>query len=114
MLVGPGLLTGTASGTVAVPVRPSDPETIGLLSPGQLVDVVLSEGNGYERAVDSEVIARGVPVLWVPTGAADTWLDSGQSAGMVVVAASQQDSAALAGAAARGRIFLVLVGPGGS
>ncbi|MDN6202396.1 MAG: SAF domain-containing protein, partial [Micrococcaceae bacterium] len=45
MLVGPGLLTGTASGTVAVPVRPSDPETIGLLSPGQLVDVVLSEGN---------------------------------------------------------------------
>lgn len=114
MLVGPGLLTGTASGTVAVPVRPSDPETIGLLSPGQLVDVVLSEGNGYERAVGSEVIARGVPVLWVPTGAADTWLDSGQSAGMVVVAASQQDSAALAGAAARGRIFLVLVGPGGS
>lgn len=114
MLVGPGLLTGTASGTVAVPVRPSDPETIGLLSPGQLVDVVLSEGNGYERAVDSEVIAHGVPVLWVPTGAADTWLDAGESAGMVVVAASQKDSAALAGAAARGRIFLVLVGPGSS
>ncbi|MGO2003822.1 Flp pilus assembly protein CpaB [Arthrobacter rhombi] len=112
MLVGPGLLTGTASGTVAVPVRPSDPETIGLLSPGQLVDVVLSQGNGYERAVDSKVIARKVPVLWVPTGSADTWLDSGQAAGMVVVAASQEDSAALAGAAARGRIFLVLVGPG--
>lgn len=112
MLVGPGLLTGSPPGTVAVPVRPSDTETIGLLSPGQLVDVVLSQGNGYERAVDSKVIAERVPVLWVPTGSAGSWLDGGDAAGMVVVAASRQDSAELAGAAARGKIFLVLVGPG--
>lgn len=112
MLVGPGLLTGSQPGTVAVPVRPSDTETIGLLSPGQLVDVVLSQGNGYERAVDSKVIAERVPVLWVPTGSAGSWLDGGDAAGMVVVAASRQDSAELAGAAARGKIFLVLVGPG--
>ncbi|WP_417216108.1 Flp pilus assembly protein CpaB [Arthrobacter sp.] len=112
MLVGPGLLTGTAPGTVAVPVRPSDTETIGLLAPGQLVDVVLSEGNGYERSVDSTVIAHRVPVLWVPSGSSGSWLEAGDTAGMVVVAASQRDSAALAGAAARGKIFLVLVGPG--
>lgn len=112
MLVGPGLLTGTAPGTVAVPVRPSDTEAIGLLAPGQLVDVVLTEGNGYERAVDSTVIASRVPVLWVPTGSSGSWLEAGDAAGMVVVAASGADSAALAGAAARGKIFLVLVGPG--
>ncbi|HXD29284.1 MAG TPA: RcpC/CpaB family pilus assembly protein, partial [Arthrobacter sp.] len=89
----------------------SDPETIGLLSPGQLVDVVLSQGNGYERAVDSTTIASRVPVLWVPNGTSGTWLEAGEEAGMVVVAASRRESAALAGAAARGRIFLVLVGP---
>lgn len=110
MLVGPGLLTGAPPGTVAVPLRPSDPETIGLLSPGQLVDVVLSVGNGYEREVDAKVIASRVPVLWVPSGTAGTWLDSGDAAGMVVVAASREDSTALAGAASSGRVFLVLVG----
>lgn len=111
MLVGPGLLTGTEPGTVAVPLRPSDPETIGLLAPGQLVDVVLSQGNGYERAVDSTTIASRVPVLWVPSGTSGTWLGAGEESGMVVVAASRGESAALAGAAARGHIFLVLVGP---
>ena len=63
-LVGPGLLTGTPPGTVAVPVRPSDAETVSLLSPGQLVDVVLSTGNGYEQPVESAVIASALPVLW--------------------------------------------------
>jgi pilus assembly protein CpaB len=110
-LVGPGLLTGTDPGTVAVPLRPSDPETLALLSPGQLVDVVISEGNGYEQPVESSVIARSVAVLWVPRSEdAGSWLGSGSSPGMVVVAASQQQSTALAGAGSRGRIFLVLVG----
>lgn len=110
-LVGPGLLTGTASGTVAVPLRPADPQTVALLSPGQLVDVVLSEGNGYEQAVESRVIASSVPVLWVPTADdAGAWPGSEAAPGMVVVAASQRDSADLAGAASRGRIFLLLVG----
>ncbi|MEE1620454.1 Flp pilus assembly protein CpaB [Zafaria sp. Z1313] len=112
MLVGPGLLTGTRPGTVAVPVHPSDPETVALLSPGQLVDVVLSEGNGYERPVESTVLARRVPVLWVPTGNdAGAWL-GGQGAstgGMVVLGADREQSAELAGAGTRGRIFLVLV-----
>lgn len=110
-LVGPGLLTGTAPGTVAVPIRPADPDTVGLLRPGQLVDVVLSEGNGYEQPVESRVIARSVPVLWVPTGDdSGAWPGSGASRGMVVVAAPQEDSAELAGAASRGRIFLLMVG----
>ncbi|MFB0833869.1 Flp pilus assembly protein CpaB [Arthrobacter halodurans] len=109
-LVGPGLLTGTAPGTVAVPLHPSDPETVGLLSPGQLVDVVLSEGNGFERPVASSVLARAVPVLWVPAGAdATAWPSAERPAGMVVVAATRRQAALLAGAASRGQIFLLLV-----
>ena len=109
-LVGPGLLTGTPPGTVAVPVRPSDAETVSLLSPGQLVDVVLSTGNGYEQPVESAVIASALPVLWTgDTASDDGWLGGESPAGMVVLAASTAESAVLAGAASRGRIFLVLV-----
>jgi Flp pilus assembly protein CpaB len=111
-LVGPGLLTGAAPGTVAVPVRPSDADVGNLLAPGQLVDVVLSEGNGYEREVRSRVIASAVPVLWVPEGDGGSWVGSGGESGLVVVAASQAESAALAAAPSRGRVFLVLVGAG--
>jgi Flp pilus assembly protein CpaB len=109
-LVGPGLLTGSPPGTVAVPVRPSDAETVSLLSPGQLVDVVLSTGNGYEQPVESAVIASALPVLWTGDTAPDGgWLGGESPAGMVVLAASAAESAVLAGAASRGRIFLVLV-----
>lgn len=109
-LVGPGLLTGAPPGTVAVPVRPSDAETVSLIAPGQLVDVVLSTGNGYEQPVESAVIASALPVLWTgDTASGGGWLGAESSPGMVVLAASAAESAVLAGAASRGRIFLVLV-----
>ncbi|HIX00925.1 MAG TPA: hypothetical protein H9871_12380, partial [Candidatus Nesterenkonia stercoripullorum] len=41
-LLGPGLLTGRDAGTVAVPVRPADTAIVGLLAPGQHVDVLAS------------------------------------------------------------------------
>src|SRR5215207_7585814 len=40
-LLGPGLLTGTAAGSAAVPLRMADPSSVQLVSPGQLVNVVL-------------------------------------------------------------------------
>lgn len=108
-LVGDGLLTGTEPGTVAVPVRPADPATVQLLAPGQVVDVILSTGNGYDVASESTVLARSVPVLWTaPGGSGSTWPGSEDDGGLVVVAAPAEDAAALAGASSSGDIHLVL------
>ena len=62
--MGPGLLTGAPPGSAAVPLRMADPSSIQLVSPGQLVNVVLTSGNGYEQASPSKVLAKAVPVLW--------------------------------------------------
>ncbi len=110
-LVGPGLLTGTAPGTVAVPLRPADPSTAGLVTAGQRVDVVVSTGNGYETAAQSTVLARGLTVLFTSPAddSASGWPGSaGSSAGLVVVAASPSDAAALAGSSSAGQVHLVL------
>ena len=108
-LVGDGLLTGTAPGTVAVPLRPADPATVQLLAPGQLVDVILSTGNGYDVAAESTVLARSVAVLWTsPGGTGSTWLGAGDPGGLVVVAARAADAGALAGSSSSGDVHLVL------
>ncbi|MGM0928790.1 MAG: Flp pilus assembly protein CpaB [Actinomycetota bacterium] len=111
-IVGPGLLAGAPQGTVAVPVRPADPSTVQLVSPGQLVDIVLSSGNGFDEPAGSTVLARAVPVLWKADdgGASPALLGSQEPDGLVVVAAAPSDATALAGASSRGNIFLVLVG----
>ena len=108
-LLGDGLLTGTAPGTVAVPLRPADPATVQLLAPGQVVDVILTTGNGYDVASGSSVLARAVPVLWTaPGGTAATWPGADDDAGLVVVAADADEAAALAGASSSGDVHLVL------
>lgn len=108
-LVGDGLLTGTEPGTVAVPLRPADPATVQLLAPGQLVDVVLSTGNGYDVATESTVLARSVAVLWTaPGGAGGTWPGAEDDGGLVVVAAGADTAAALAGSSSSGDVHLVL------
>ncbi len=110
-LVGPGLLTGTAPGTVAVPLRPADPSTVRLVGAGQRVDVVVSTGDGYETAAASEVIARNLAVLWTSPPGEDpssAWSASPAEAGLVVVAASAGDAAALAGSSTAGQVHLVL------
>lgn len=111
-LVGEGLLTGTVPGTVAVPLRPADASTVRLLAPGQLVDVILRTGNGYDVATDSTVLARAAPVLWTApagTGAGGgPWSGGGEDAGLVVVAAGREEAAALAGASSAGDVHLIL------
>jgi Flp pilus assembly protein CpaB len=115
-LVGPGLLTGTAPGTVAVPLRPADASTVDLVAAGQQVDVVVSTGNGYETAAQSTVLARGLTVLYTSpaAGSGSGWPGSPDSpSGLVVVAASPADAAALAGSSSAGQVHLVLTnGPG--
>lgn len=110
-LVGDGMLTGTPPGTVAVPLRPADPGIVQLLVPGQLVDVVLTTGNGFDAPPGSTVLARSVAVLWTDSGAGGTggtWPGAGGEEGLVVVAAGTDEAAALAGSSSSGDVHLVL------
>lgn len=114
-LVGPGLLTGAPPGSAAVPLRMADPSSIRLVSPGQLVSVVLTSGSGYEQKAASKVLATAVPVLWTSAqeGQGGQWLSSGDSDGLMVVAATPPQASALAGASTQGKLFFVLVGSHG-
>lgn len=113
-LVGDALLTGTPPGTVAVPLRPSDPSTVQLLTPGQTVDVILSTGNGYDVATDTSIVARSVAVLWTaaPDSGQGAWGGADGDAGLVVVAAGADDAEDLAGASSSGDVHLVLTSDG--
>lgn len=114
-LLGPGLLTGTPPGSAAVPLRMADPSSIQLVSPGQLVNVVLTGANGYDQQSPSEVLASSVPVLWTSGqgGKTGQWLGAGETDGLIVVAAAPEQAARLAGASTQGKLFFVLVGPQG-
>jgi Flp pilus assembly protein CpaB len=112
-LLGPGLLAGTPPGSAAVPLRMADPSSIQLVSPGQLVNVVLTGANGYDQQSPSEVLASAVPVLWTSGqgGKTGQWLGTGETDGLIVVAANAAQAARLAGASTKGKLFFVLVGP---
>ena len=110
-LLGDGLLVGAPPGSQAVPLRLTDPTTVQLLRQGQLVDVVLSSSKGLDGPMHNDVLARSVPVLWAPALAAPAagLLPAQDAEGLVVVAATRDQSVSLAGAAARGKVFLILV-----
>lgn len=112
-LLGPGLLAGTPPGSAAVPLRMADPSSIQLVSPGQLVNVVMTGANGYDQQSPSEVLASSVAVLWTSGQGGQTgqWLGTGETEGLIVVAASPDQAARLAGASTQGKLFFVLVGP---
>ncbi|MGJ3188942.1 Flp pilus assembly protein CpaB [Paenarthrobacter sp. FR1] len=110
-LLGPGLLTGAPVGTAAVPLRMADPSSIQLLSPGQLVTVVLTAAGSYDESRQSQVLAGPVPVLWTSSqgGKTGEWLGTSDTDGLVVVAADPQQAEKLAGASTQGKLFFVLV-----
>ena len=110
-LMGPGLLAGTPPGSAAVPLRMADPSSVQLVSPGQLVNVVLTGANGFDQKSPTEVLASAVPVLWTSGqgGKTGQWLGTGDTDGLIVVAANAEQAARLAGASTRGKLFFVLV-----
>ena len=112
LLLGPGLLTGTAPGTAAVPLRLADAQSVPLLGAGQLVDVLLTEGDGVARAPITTVLARAVPVLWTGgTGESGELFSGAQNANpLIVVAAAAREARVLAGAENRGSLSVLLVG----
>jgi len=111
--LGPGLLAGTPPGSAAVPLRMADAASVQLVSPGQLVNVVLTSANGFDQRGPSEVLASAVPVLWTSNngGQGGAWLGTGETDGLIVVAATPEQSSRLAGASTQGRLFFVLVSP---
>lgn len=110
--LGPGLLAGSPPGSAAVPLRLADPASIQLVSPGQLVNVVMTSGSGFEQPAASQVLAAAVPVLWTSAqgGKAGQWLETGEAGGLIVVAADPDQALRLAGASTLGKLFFVLVG----
>jgi len=112
-LLGPGLLAGHPPGSAAVPLRMADAPSIQLVSPGELINVVMSGSSGLDQPATSEVVAAAVPVLWTSAqgGKADQWLASEETDGLIVVAADPDQARRLAGASSQGKLFFVLVAP---
>jgi Flp pilus assembly protein CpaB len=113
--LGPGLLTGAPPGSAAVPLRMADPSSIRLLSPGQLISVILAATESPESSPRQDVLAAAVPVLWTSTqgDSPGQWPGTSESDGLVVVAADPAQAEKLAGASTHGKLFFMLVhGPG--
>ena len=112
-LLGPGLLAGTSPGSVAVPLRMADPSSVRLVSPGQLINVVMSGADSFDQPGTANVLATGVPVLWTSArgGKELQWLGDSETDGLIVVAADAEQSRRLAGASTQGKLFFVLVAP---
>jgi Flp pilus assembly protein CpaB len=110
-LLGPGLLAGSPPGSAAVPLRMADPASIQLLSPGQLVNVVMTTGNSFDQPAATQVLAAAVPVLWTSEhgNGSGQWLATGETDGLLVVAADADQAGRLAGASTQGKLFFVLV-----
>ena len=113
-LLGPSLLVALGHpGQVAVPLRLADGGAAAALArPGEVVDV-LAVGALDEASASTapSVVASAVTVLAVPARDGSSGADGGSDAGLVVVAVSPAQAVALASAATRSRLSLVLRRP---
>jgi len=96
-ILGPGLLQGLPAGTVAIPLRPTDPAAAALVRPGDHVDVLTSAPVGWaaaadESAFDAAPIATGravrnalvlsaVPTTAADASSSDSFLSGSQATG---------------------------------
>ena len=99
-LVAPGLLDGYP-GLVAAPVRVADPAAVRLLAVGDRVDLVAASPDG----AGATVVAEGAAVVAVPGHDPGDGLVGG---GLVVVAVPPSEALALAEAAVRAVLSVVL------
>ncbi|MFD6278495.1 RcpC/CpaB family pilus assembly protein [Streptomyces sp. NPDC060209] len=96
---------------VSAPVRIADAATVGLLRPGDRVDVIAA----VDGDAEARVVARDVRVAEVPRGAGDAEVSfpegGGAGAGsgaLVVLSVERRTAAALAGAGAVGRLAVAV------
>jgi pilus assembly protein CpaB len=110
-LSGSGLLAGTPSGTVALPVRLADPGAAALLVPGDRVDLVAAVASDAEPP-GARVVGRDLVVLHAPgsTGSAGALDADDLLGGLVVVAASDDQALEVITGAAEGPLSAILRG----
>jgi Flp pilus assembly protein CpaB len=100
-LLGPGLLAAYAPGLVATPVRITDAEAAGLLSPGDVIDVLAAPSDWTESSPAAQPVARNVSVITTPEGKAET-------GALVVLATTTEQAAQLATAQSGGRLSVAI------
>ena len=90
-----------ADDELIVPLQLSDPAVAAMLSPGDVVDVMVADQRGDATLVASELVVTAVP------GASDggPWSDGD---GLVMVAADAATTLSLAGAASRGALTVAI------
>lgn len=102
-LVGQALLDGWGPDVVASPVRVADAGAVGLLRPGDRIDLLATSADGTGA---TQVVAPGVPVLTLMAGGDDVLAEGA----LLVVAATPDQAAALAGAAVTSRLSFTVIG----
>ncbi|MFE7750420.1 RcpC/CpaB family pilus assembly protein [Streptomyces sp. NPDC057428] len=101
---------------VSAPVRIADAATVGLLRPGDRVDVIAAAGGDAEATV----VARDVRVAQVPRGTGTGWPSStgakdpagGDGGALVVLSVGRDTAKTLAGAGAVGRLAVAVTHAG--
>lgn len=108
-LVGRSAVTGLGSGLVATPVRIADAEAVGLLRPGDVIDVLAAGAPESPAVGEARLVASAVRVLTVPRTPGRLGPSLGEGA-LVLVATTTGTATRLAGAAVTDRLSVVLRG----
>jgi Flp pilus assembly protein CpaB len=111
-LVGAAVVDGLGEGLVAAPVRIADGDSVDLLRPGDLVDVL---GAGAAAAdgrlpVEARLLAAAVRVLTVARPSGDAFGGATSEGALVLLATTSTTATRLAGAAVTERLSVVLRG----
>ena len=90
-----------SDGQLAVPIQLAEPAVAGMLAPGDVVDVMVADQRSAATLVAADLTVTDVP----DAEGSGPWTGND---GLVVVAATQDQALALAGAAARGPVTLAV------
>ncbi|MFF4247568.1 RcpC/CpaB family pilus assembly protein [Streptomyces sp. NPDC001822] len=101
---------------MSAPVRIADAATVGLLRPGDHVDVIAAVGGDAE----AKVVARDARVAQVPHGTGGGWpsadgaeaVPTGDGGALVVLSVGRETARNLAGAGAVGRLAVAVTHAG--
>ena len=109
-VMGRAAMTGLGIGLVATPVRIADAESVGLLRPGDVVDVLAAGAPEGPAPGEARLMASGVRILTVPQAASGRLVGSFGEGALVVVATTTETAARLAAASVTDRLSIVLRG----
>jgi hypothetical protein len=93
------------AGLVAAPIRIAEPAVAGLLTPGDVVDVVAADAQGR-----ASVVASGAVVIWLPAADAGAFAPDPFSGAVLMVAVPASTAVAIAGATTTGQLSLLVTG----